>query len=189
MTVQSRGCEGDDDKQWVWEAQAGSHQYKVYEDVEGGSGDTALARGTRVTLHLKEDAAELADPVRLARLIKQYSQFISFPIKLYSMKKEPVKVVDDEATKRKQEAEDKKAQEKGEEAKKVDPVLKTDYKEVWDWRVENENKPIWTRSPKVRRRWWCGGAEVAMGRARGRRRRGPWRTTQCWGACMCGCRT
>lgn len=46
----------------------------------------------RVTLHLKEDAAELADPVRLARLIKQYSQFISFPIKLYSMKKEPIKV-------------------------------------------------------------------------------------------------
>ncbi len=51
-----------------------------------------LVRGTRVTLHLKEDAAELADPVRLSRLIKQYSQFISFPIKLYSMKKEPVKV-------------------------------------------------------------------------------------------------
>lgn len=32
----------------------------------------------------------MADPVKLARLIKQYSQFISFPIKLYSMKKEPV---------------------------------------------------------------------------------------------------
>lgn len=36
-----------------------------------------------------------------------------------SMKKEPIRVVDDEATKRKQEAEDKKAQEKGEEAKQV----------------------------------------------------------------------
>ncbi len=32
----------------------------------------------------------------------------------------------------------------------MDPVMKTDYKEVWDWRVENENKPIWTRNPKVR---------------------------------------
>lgn len=26
--------------------------------------------------------------------------------------------------------------------------MKTEYNEVWDWRVENENKPIWTRNPK-----------------------------------------
>lgn len=43
-------------------------------------------------MHLKEDAAEMADPVKLSRLIKQYSQFISFPIKLLSAKKEPRKV-------------------------------------------------------------------------------------------------
>ena len=53
---------------------------------------TPQARGTRVVLHLKEDAAELADPIRLARLIKQYSQFIQFPIKLYSATKEPKQV-------------------------------------------------------------------------------------------------
>jgi hypothetical protein len=46
----------------------------------------------RVTLFLKEDAVELADHVRLNRLIKQYSQFITFPIKLYSPKKEPKQV-------------------------------------------------------------------------------------------------
>lgn len=116
VTVQSRAADGDDKTQWVWEATAGSHQYKIYEDAPDA---TPVSRGTRVTLHLKEDAVELADPVRLARLIKQYSQFISFPIKLYSMKKEPVRIVDDEATKRKQEAEDKKAAEKGEEPKAV----------------------------------------------------------------------
>ena len=26
--------------------------------------------------------------------------------------------------------------------------MKTDYEDVWDWRVENDNKPLWTRSPK-----------------------------------------
>lgn len=26
--------------------------------------------------------------------------------------------------------------------------MKTEYDELWDWRLENENKPIWTRSPK-----------------------------------------
>ena len=41
---------------------------------------------------LQEDAQELADPVRLARLIKQYSQFIQFPIKLWSAKKEAKQV-------------------------------------------------------------------------------------------------
>lgn len=35
---------------------------------------------------------ELADHVRLNRLIKQYSQFITFPIKLYSPKKEAKQV-------------------------------------------------------------------------------------------------
>lgn len=30
----------------------------------------------------------------------------------------------------------------------VEPVMKTDYEDVWDWRVENDNKPLWTRSPK-----------------------------------------
>jgi len=51
-----------------------------------------------VTVHVcrspspQEDAQELADPVRLARLIKQYSQFIQFPIKLWSARKEAKQV-------------------------------------------------------------------------------------------------
>ena len=45
-----------------------------------------------VVLCLQEDAQELADPVRLARLIKQYSQFIQFPIKLWSARKEAKQV-------------------------------------------------------------------------------------------------
>lgn len=30
----------------------------------------------------------------------------------------------------------------------VEPVMKTDYEDVWDWRGENDNKPLWTRTPK-----------------------------------------
>ena len=43
-----------------------------------------LPRGTRVTLHLKEDAAEYADDGRLGALIKQYSECIAIPIKLWA---------------------------------------------------------------------------------------------------------
>lgn len=106
VTVTTKSAE--EDKQWLWSAAAGSHEFRIKEDT-----GASLVRGTRVVLHVKEDAAELADPVMLARLIKQYSQFISFPIKLFSAKKEPVKVTDDDATKRKQEAADKKAEEEG----------------------------------------------------------------------------
>jgi molecular chaperone HtpG len=37
-------------------------------------------RGTRVTLHLREDAAEFADEVRLRALIRKYSDHIAFPV-------------------------------------------------------------------------------------------------------------
>jgi molecular chaperone HtpG len=39
-------------------------------------------RGTTVTLHLKEDAAEFADPFRLRALIRRYSDHIAFPVLL-----------------------------------------------------------------------------------------------------------
>ena len=38
--------------------------------------------GTAVTLHLKEDAAEFADPFRLRALIRRYSDHIAFPVLL-----------------------------------------------------------------------------------------------------------
>lgn len=30
----------------------------------------------------------------------------------------------------------------------MDPVMKTEQKEVQDWAVQNDNKPLWTRSPR-----------------------------------------
>ena len=41
-----------------------------------------LPRGTRITLHLKEDCEELTDATKLASLVKTYSEFISFPIEV-----------------------------------------------------------------------------------------------------------
>ena len=39
-------------------------------------------RGTRVVLHLKEDAAEFADAWRLRGLVKRYSDHIGFPVRM-----------------------------------------------------------------------------------------------------------
>ncbi|MCC5793968.1 MAG: molecular chaperone HtpG [Chromatiales bacterium] len=41
-------------------------------------------RGTRVTLHLREDAAEFAEPERVRSLIRKYSDHIAFPVRLAS---------------------------------------------------------------------------------------------------------
>ena len=40
------------------------------------------ARGTRVVLHLKEDATEFADAFRLRQLVRRYSDHIAFPVLL-----------------------------------------------------------------------------------------------------------
>ena len=60
----------------------------VGEDVGG----EPLRRGTRITLHLKPDALEFADAARLGGLVKQYSEFIAFPIKLWSTTSKPLQV-------------------------------------------------------------------------------------------------
>ena len=74
-------------------------------------------------------------------------------------KRHTKQVVDDAATERKQAAEDARAKEAGEEPKKVDPVMKTEYEDVYGWRLQNDNKPIWTRAPKVCVR--AGGGRAA----------------------------
>ncbi|HEX4388839.1 MAG TPA: molecular chaperone HtpG [Steroidobacteraceae bacterium] len=43
---------------------------------------TQSARGTSVTLHLKPDAKEFADPFRLRSLVRRYSDHIGFPVRM-----------------------------------------------------------------------------------------------------------
>ena len=58
-------------------------------------GDT-LGRGTRVTLHLKDDAVEFVEQEKIKNLVKKYSEFINYPIRLYLSRDEKVQVPEDE---------------------------------------------------------------------------------------------
>ena len=132
------------DKQYTWESTAGAHSFKVSEDSV-----TDIPRGTRITLHLKEDGVEYADVKKLESLLKQYSEFISFPIKLWSDRVESTQVVDEEATAKKQEEADAKAKEEGKEgADPVTKVYKTEFETHKEWQVQNSNTPLWTRSAR-----------------------------------------
>ncbi len=50
-------------------------------------------RGTRVTLRLKEDAAEFTEPARIEHLIRRYSDHIGFPVSLEASPGEEARVV------------------------------------------------------------------------------------------------
>ena len=48
-----------------------------------------LARGTAVTLHLKDDELEFCEPLRIENLIRRYSDHIAFPVSLAGGGEEP----------------------------------------------------------------------------------------------------
>jgi molecular chaperone HtpG len=50
-------------------------------------------RGTRVTLHLKDDEADFAEPYRIESLIRKYSDHIGFKVSLHAEGEEETKIV------------------------------------------------------------------------------------------------
>lgn len=63
---------------WRWESDGtGSFTLSSVEDLS-----SAPQRGTRITLHMKDDAAEFLDLERLKKIIHKYSDHIAFPIQL-----------------------------------------------------------------------------------------------------------
>lgn len=74
-----------------------------------------MKRGTEIVLNLKPECFEFLEEKKLKDLIKKHSEFISFPIEIYTEKTEEKEVTDDE-----EEVEEKKEEEKkeGEEEKK-----------------------------------------------------------------------
>lgn len=94
VRVQSRSShiEGEG---WEWSSD-GLGSYDIA-PVQG------LRRGTKIILELKEDAREFAIPVTLKRTIKQYSNFVAFPILVEGEKVNTVQAI---WTRNKQEIKD-----------------------------------------------------------------------------------
>ena len=70
VTVEGR--KAGEDKGYFWESEAGS---------EFTTGDASQAtRGTKITLHVKDEAKEYLDKFRLRHIAQTYSDHISFPI-------------------------------------------------------------------------------------------------------------
>jgi len=135
----------NEDECHVWTSEAGgSFTVKKVDD-------SGMGRGTRIVLHMKEDMSEYLEEKRLKDLVKTHSEFIGFPIKLYTEKTTEKEVTDDDDDDEDEDAADDdkpKIEEvdEEEEAKKEKKTKK--IKEVsHEWEHLNNMKPIWMRKP------------------------------------------
>ncbi|KAH7299482.1 hypothetical protein KP509_24G014100 [Ceratopteris richardii] len=117
------------EKQWVWEAEADKSSFTIREETNP---EFIIPRGTSVILYLKEEAHQFTSSTKIQDLVKNYSQFISFPIYVGIEKHRQVEVKDEAA-----------AQEG-----KVREETKTKLEKYYTYDVVNEDQPIWRRSPK-----------------------------------------
>merc|ERR1719387_478790 len=142
----------EDDKQWVWESTADS-TFTISEDT-----GEQLGRGTKIVLTLKEDCLEFLEEERLKGLIKRYSEFINFPIYLFTTKEEEEEVPIEEGDAEDESEEDEEEEEEDSEDEEIEdaeeeeeeddkPKTKKVKKTVNDWELINDAKALWTRNP------------------------------------------
>lgn len=145
----------NDDVQYIWESKADGN-FAVSEDTEG----EPLGRGTQINIYLKDEAQEYASEDKLKELVEKYSEFINFPIYMYTSKEveeeEEVEEADVEAEEENvEEAEEASGQEDEESEEDVEDEdyeddstnKKTVKKTVWDWELLNDSSAIWLRNP------------------------------------------
>lgn len=126
------------DKQYVWEGESNSSSYTIREETDPAN---LIPRGTRLTLHLKRDDKGFAHPERVQKLVKNYSQFVSFPIYTWQEKGYTKEVeVDEDPSEANKDGQDKTTEKK--------KNTKTVVEKYWDWELTNETQPIWLRNPK-----------------------------------------
>merc|ERR1739845_49678 len=133
----------DDAVQHVWESSADA-SFTVVADPRGNT----LGRGTRVTLHLKEDAHDYLSEDKLKETAKKHGQFIQFPIYV-KVKKEvdtDTEEDDDDDKDDEEEKDDVETKDDDEEKEEKEEKKAPTKKTVYEWEQVNTQKAIWLRA-------------------------------------------
>jgi len=139
VTVVSKNNDGD---QYIWESDA-TNEYQITKDPRGNT----LGRGTEIILTLKEDALEFLDVEGLHKLAKKYSEFIDYPIYLWTSSEEEYEVeVEDDSFDQADSEDGDIVEGEDDEESESGPKTVTETRTVWDWELVNTAKPIWKRS-------------------------------------------
>jgi len=130
ITVITKGFNDASGKTYKWESEAGSSftitELENSDEIKGAS-------GSKLILSLREDAEEYLDDFKIKSLVSRYSEFVNFPIRIWSSKTTYEQVPDEEANKDLKEGEEPK--------KKTVPII------TQDWELQNTQKPLWMRPP------------------------------------------
>merc|ERR1711916_173458 len=107
-------------------------------------------RGTKIVLHLKDDQMGYLEERRLKDLVKKHSEFISYPISLWTEKTTEKEVSDDEEEEESKEGEEEegKITEIKDEDEAKEKKKKTVKEVSHEWAIMNKQKPIWMRAPE-----------------------------------------
>ena len=136
----------NDDEQYTWTSNAGG-SFNITHDNE-----LTIKRGTRISLHLKEDQHEFLDIQTIKDLVKTHSEFINYPISLMVEKEREVEEVEEpDKTDEVDESEKTDGKiEEVDESEKVDETEKPKKMEKYNELEQlNKNKPIWTRDKET----------------------------------------
>jgi len=132
----------NDDKCYTWVSEAGG-SFTITETEDSG-----MNRGTRIILHLKEDMSEYLEEKRVTDLVKKHSEFIGFPVKLYTEKTTEKEVTDDDDDDDDENDDDKpKVEEVDEDEAKKEKKTKKIKEVSHEWEHLNNTKPVWMRKP------------------------------------------
>lgn len=132
---------------YCWESSAGGSF--TIEEME----EPVVEHGVRIVLGIKDESVEYLEENKIREIVKKHSEFINYPINLWTVRQETKEVPDEEEESKEEEG----VTEESEEGKVEDvtddhteekkPKMKTVTEEITEWKQLNTQKPLWLRKP------------------------------------------
>ena len=154
-TVEVLSRSMDDETTHLWSSDAGG-KFTITELTKDSNAEDKVRgclgeSGTRIVLDMKEDCVDYLTESTIRRIVKKHSEYVSYPVKLFTKRTEKVEIPQEEE----EEEEEEKEPEEGEvvevneeeEKEKQPKEPKYEDREVEEWVVLNKTQPIWLRKP------------------------------------------